>query len=171
MRFFLALAALAATLLAPLPAPAASDADDGERAEVLRNAESALQAFYQARPRLRSEVKAAAGYAVFSGYGNLLGSGSSAGRGAGVAVGGRGEREVFMGMGPEGAAPKDASDREVLILFATRESFDAFARQGWKPVNAGAKPEGARVFAHSRNTVEADASLAGTRFWVDRTLN
>lgn len=175
MKWSLTAALAAAALLLSQPAPAGSDADDGERAHVRKAAGQLLEAFYDARPRLRPEVKGAAGYAVFTTVGgNLVGSERGAGgRGVGIAVDARDDREVFMSLREAARDAKDAKglpEREILIIFDNRKAFDEFASKGWS-AEGGAKPADARVYSFDRNAVQPDTSLAGVRFRRDEALN
>lgn len=172
----LSLAAYAAAVFAlPLPALAASDADDGERAEIRQGGEILLQNFTDSRPRLRPEVMAAAGYALFSTASRGLFNRGTEGvstRGTGIAVDRRDGSETFMRMSQPAPAEKaPATDRQILIVFSTRQAFEAFAARGWKAeAGAEALPD-AKVYALTRTGVEVAPSLAGLAFWKDRALN
>jgi hypothetical protein len=172
MKLLHALAATAACLALATPqlAPAASDADDGSRAEIRKAAGALLQQFYAARPRLIPEVKASAGYAIFTTYsGNLIGTPGSGGRGLGVALNPRDTSETFMGMRQTAADPKAVLDRELLIVFSSQKAFEEFALRGWKE---GAVVSDAKVYGLSTaGAVELSPSLAGARFWNEASLN
>lgn len=175
MKWLFPAAVLAALLAGPVTARAASDADDGERASVRKAAGTLLEAFYDARPRLRPEVKAAPGYAVFTtSTGSLLGGERGAGgKGVGLAVDTRNDREVFMAMREAARDGKDAKplpDREILIVFATRKAFDDFAQKGWSG-DGDKKLADAKVYSFNRNAVDVDAPIDGIRFRRDDALN
>lgn len=172
MKVLHALASVAAlaALAAPPASLGASDADDGARAEIRKVTSSLLQNFYAARPRLIPEIKAAAGYAVFTTYsGNLMGSPTtSGGKGVGLALNTRNASETFMAMAQTSPDPKALLDRELLIVFSTQAAFDEFALRGWKD---GAASPDAKVYGWSSGKVEIAPPLAGARFWNDSTLN
>ena len=172
MKLLHALATMAACLALATPhlAPAANDAEDGTRAEIRKATGALLQQFYAARPRLIPEVKASAGYAIFTTYsGNLVGTPGSGGRGMGVALNPRDSTERFMGVRLTSADPKAFLDREILIVFTSQKAFEEFALRGWKD---GAAVSDAKVYGLSTGgVVEVSPSLAGARFWNEGTLN
>jgi hypothetical protein len=172
MKLLHALAATAACLALASPhlAAAGSDADDGSRAEIRKATGALLQQFYAARPRLVPEVKASAGYAIFTTYsGNLVGTPGSGGRGMGVALNPRDSTEKFMGMRQTSPDPNALVDRELLIVFTSQKAFEEFALRGWKD---GAVVSDAKVYSLSRaGAVEVSPSLAGARFWNEGALN
>ena len=172
MKLLHTLAAVAATLAlaGPQLAPAASDADDGSRAEIRKATGALLQQFYNARPRLIPEVKASSGYAIFTTHsGNLIGSPTTGGRGTGVALRTGESTEIFMAMRQTSADPNAPLDREFLIVFTSPKAFQEFAVRGWKD---GAVVSDAKVYGlTTAGAVEVSPSLAGARFWNDAALN
>ncbi len=164
---------LAATVLATLlagTALGATDADDGERAEIRNASDALLQRFYATRPRLRSEVQGASGHALFTTHGsNLLGEPSEGGRGSGIAR--RGDAETFMAMRQVASAPQEALGRELLIVFTSPGAFASFAQQGWKPTGSETTIAETKVYRLNGSQVEVGASLAGSSFWNNRLLN
>lgn len=174
MKLLQALAVLCASLAlaAPTASWGASDGDDGARAEVRKVTGALLQQFYAARPRLLPEVKAAAGYAIFTTYsGNMIGTPTTGGKGVGVALSAPNGNETFMRMAQTSADPKAFLDREFLIVFTSQKAFQDFALRGWKDGGATKEPGDAKVYGFAKGTVEVAPSLAGARFWNDAALN
>jgi hypothetical protein len=168
MRFPVAAAALAATLC--LPAWGASESDDGQRAEVRTATDALADRFLALRPRLRPELKAAPGYAIFTTTaGNIFGTATGGGKGVGIARRAREDHEIFMLMQQSGD-PQTTLDREILIVFTTVAAVDKFIKEGLKAPGKEPLPD-ARVYWMKGGGVETSGSLEGGRFWVDPVLN
>ena len=163
-------------------------ADKGaKQADIQKATQAALDKFYKAQPRLRGEVKAAPGYAVFTSYGlSFLVGGAG---GSGVAHDARNGKDTYMHMAQASAGPQvGISQRDTLLVFKTQKAFDNFVAKGWEvggggslAAGAGGKSAGggsgeefvddAKYYTLTKNGVEAGGAVAGTKFWKDKDLN
>jgi lipid-binding SYLF domain-containing protein len=158
-----------------------------KQANVRQAAQTTLDKFYQAEPKLRDEVASAPGYAVFTTYGASLLVGGAGGKG--IAHDNRTNTDTFMDMGQASAGVQAGiAQSETLIVFKTPEAMQKFVDKGWElgaggvaQAGAGGKSVGpgsgenviadARYYTLTPNGLQAGVAVAGTKFWKDKELN
>jgi lipid-binding SYLF domain-containing protein len=163
---------------------AASKAE--KQAELDKAADATMQKFYQSRPELQKDVKAAPGYAIFTSYGLtfLLG-----GAGGGGVAKDKAGKATYMSMAQASAGPKiGVGSTETLMVFKTPAAYKRFVDKGWEFGGGGAASAGAgthkagagegekfvndaMVYTYTKNGVEFGGEFAGTKFWKDKELN
>jgi len=159
---------------------------DEQRQHIHQTEREVLDELYTLKPDLRSDVAQAPGYAVFSNVNvNLLLA--SASTGYGVAIGKDGQR-TYMKMGEVGVGLGfGVKDFRALFLFDSPEVMQRFVDKGWSfggHADAAAKAQdkgaavggevvvdGMRVFQLTESGIALQATLKGTKFWKDSTLN
>ncbi len=184
---------LAAALLALMPLSASAIFGDKPSAEEQRKEmqearQAALKKLYAEKPAARAEIQSAKGYAVFSNIGiNVLLV--STGRGGGILHDNRTGKDVYMKMfsagGGWGMGVKDFS---AIFIFETTAALDQFMSEGWDfsaqaDANLESESEGAgmetamtampgtKIYQLTDAGVALQATLQGTKFWVDEDLN
>lgn len=154
-----------------------------ERAELDREAETALEQLFNEEPNAQRLYEQAAAYAVFTNY--KFAAGIVAGGGNGVAINKQTNERTYMDMGTAGvAAGLGGQKYHLVMLFETEDDLNEFITDGWEATasaNAVAGEAGANVATNFREGVliypltEAglmlNADISGTRFWVDEELN
>ena len=173
-------------LLALLGGTALAATKAEKQAQLDKAAAATLQKFYQSRPQLEKDVKAAPGYAVFTSYGLtfLLG-----GAGGGGVAKDKAGKSTYMSMAQASAGPKiGIGSTEMLMVFKTPAAYKRFVDKGWEFGGAGAVSAGAgkhqagegegekfvndaAVYTYTKNGVEFGGEFAGTKFWKDKELN
>jgi lipid-binding SYLF domain-containing protein len=127
-----------------------------------------------------------AGYAVFDTR-KLVLAGLAAGAGRGVAVSRDGSNHVYMNMGTAGVGLSfgiGGFETQVVILFEDEFKFLEFVTSGYDATaEAGTMfgddkeslgirwIDGRAIFYLTRKGWKASATAAGTKYWVDSTLN
>ena len=181
------LAALAAAAaLCGAPAAAAGD-KAAHQGEIRKATAAALAKFYKAQPRIKSEVQAAPGYAVFTTYGLSFVFGGSGG--GGLARDAASGQDTFMKMAQATAGLQaGAAQKDLLIVFKSRQALDNFVSRGWELGGEGSVSAGvagksvgggggkqeisdAVTYTLTRNGLDVGGALAGTKFWRDKELN
>lgn len=177
--------------LMPLTAsawPGEKKSVDEERQELQQARSDALKKLYAEIPKARSELANAKGYAVFSNIGiNVLVVSTQ--RGGGILHDNRDGRDVYMKMfsagGGYGMGVKDFS---AILIFDTEEAVNTFETSGWDfSAQADANLEsdskgsgaetamtampGTRIYQLTDAGAALQATLQGTKFWVDEDLN
>lgn len=159
-----------------------------EKREMKEAREAALERLYREEPASREEIKRSQGYAVFSNMGLNLGIVSSQ-SGAGILRDNRSGVDIYMNMfsagGGFGLGVKDYS---AVFIFEDAAALDRFMTEGWdfsgqvetnleldsESAGAGvalsAMP-GVILYQLTETGVAVQATLHGTRFWVDEDLN
>ena len=179
-------------LLAPLAddAPFAGDkkSDDEKRAEVRKVRDETLADLYREKPELKSRIKKAAGYGVFSNLGvNVLLL--STARGGGVVVDNATGKETFMKMGSVGAGVGlGVKDFRAVFIFHNKEVLEGFVEKGWEfggQADAAAKSDekggsaegkasvqqGMEIYQFTESGPALQATVQGTKYWKDKHLN
>ncbi|WP_078084852.1 hypothetical protein [Microbulbifer mangrovi] len=159
---------------------------DDQRQHIQQTEREVLNALYDLKPDLRSDVARAPGYAVFSNVNvNLLLA--SASTGYGVAVSKSGER-TYMKMGEVGLGLGiGIKDFRALFVFDSPEVMNRFVERGWSfggHADAAAKAQdkgvavggevvvdGMRVYQLTESGIALQATLKGTKYWKDSELN
>jgi len=186
MKLLPTLATLATALtLAGAPALAADPA--AEKAEIRKASQSALDKFYKAQPRIKAEVEAAPGYAVFTTYGLTFLVGGTGG--GGLAHDTASGKDTYMKMAQASAGIQaGVAQNDLLIVFKSRKALDNFVAKGWEFGGQGAAAAGAaghsagggagqqeisdaKTYTLTKNGLELGAALAGSKFWKDKDLN
>lgn len=152
---------------------------------VMRN--NTLKELYYKRPEAKAKIANAPGYAVFSNFGvNVILV--SAGNGYGILVENDSGRETFMRMGQVGIGPGiGVKDFRAVFIFHSREDFQTFLYQGWDfgasaeatavSGDSGGEASGAdsfsnvEVYQFTESGISLQATIAGTKYWMDKELN
>ncbi len=160
---------------------------DERRAYVRDMSQGALSQLYSKRPELESRIKAAPGYGVFSNIGTqivFVGGGYGYGRVVTNATG----RETFMrvanldlGLG------LGVKDFQLVFVFNNAQALEDFINKGWEfgaEAEAAAKyrDTGGRfgdqatvnaidIYQVTESGLSLAATLKGTKYWFDKSLN
>jgi lipid-binding SYLF domain-containing protein len=188
--------ALLFTMCLALLAPAADGglfggedkSKEEERAEVRKMRDEVLADVYKEKPELKSRIKKAAGYAVFSNLGiNVLLL--STARGAGVVVDNASGKETFMKMGSVGAGVGlGVKDFRAVFIFYDETVLKNFVEKGWEfggQADAAAKSDekggsaegsasvqtGMEIYQFTESGLALQATIQGTKYWQDKDLN
>ena len=178
-----------ALLLAVVPASSAKTADE-QRADVRKMRDEVLAEFYAGRPELKTRVRDAIGYGVFSNVGvNIIFASFAGGHGIVVRRGMFKDEETFMKMGSAGIGlGLGVKDFRALFIFTDRRKLEDFIAKGWDfsgQADAAAKSDkkgdavtgsgsllpGVEIYQITKNGIVLQATLQGTKYWKDRDLN
>jgi lipid-binding SYLF domain-containing protein len=158
-----------------------------KQAEIQKSAQSALEHFYKADPKLKAEVAKAPGYAVFTSYGFTFLLGGSGGKGLVHNL--KAKTNTYMDMAQVSAGLQiGGGEYETLIIFKTAQAMQDFINKGWEfgggggaTAGAGGKGGGAQAgeqlindalyYTWTKNGLQAGGAVAGTKFWKDKELN
>ncbi len=179
----------AATVALSLAAGTAfAQADKAKKqAEVRKATETALEKFYKADPKIRSEVEQAPGYAVFTTYGLSFIFGGAGGKG--LVHDNKTKHVTYMDLAKASAGAKiGLAESETLVIFRTAQGMSDFVSKGWEfggggVVQAGAAgksvgpasgvsgyPE-ATHYTLTKNGLQAGVAVSGVKVWKDKELN
>lgn len=115
-----------------LASPAYSDKAEEKRAEILAMEAETLQDLYQRDPSARSNVKNAAGYAVFSNWGTkifVLGGG----KGSGVAANNKTNKKTYMKMVElQAGLGMGIKKFKQVWVFQNASDLNEFINSGWE---------------------------------------
>ncbi len=180
-----AVAALAACFFANFAA--AKPTIEEQRDEVREMRDEVLAELYKAKPETKARIRKAEGYAVFSNVGLNVIFASFAG-GKGIVVDDDG-RETFMKMGSAGLGlGLGVKDFRAVFIFYKKKPLRDFIEKGWdfsaqadaaaksddkggQAAMAGNIAEGVEVYQFTKNGLALQATLQGTKYWVDAALN
>ncbi|MEM7074854.1 MAG: hypothetical protein AAGA28_13405 [Pseudomonadota bacterium] len=158
---------------------------DETRAKLDSMAASTLERLFAEQPEARELFDTSEGYAVFDTRKVIL-VGFSGGAGRGVAVA-PGDDRTYMNMGTAGVGVSfglGGFETQVVILFEDRDGFDSFVVNGYD-----ATAEAGTMFGENQDSAEfrfvdgrvvffltnrgwkVSASVAGTKYWADGSLN
>ncbi len=177
-------------MLVPLSALALFDkkSPDEERKELQQARSAAMDKLYREKPEARTKINNARGYAVFSNIGVNLGFVSSQ-RGGGILRDNRSGKDVYMNMFSAGGGwGLGVKDFAVILVFETNEALDQFMTSGWDfsaqaDANLESESEGdgvetavtampgTEIYQLTDAGVALQATLQGTKFWVNEDLN
>ena len=103
-----------------------------KQAEARKKADQVLARLYKASPSAKSQIKTAAGYAVFSNAGmKILVAGG--GKGQGIAVDNATQRVVYMKMREVQAGfGMGVKKFSTIFVFETKDKLDQFINSGWE---------------------------------------
>ena len=146
-----------------------------------------LTQLYKKKPAARSEINNAPGYAVFSNANvNLIFV--AAGTGYGLAKNMKTGKETYMNMAEGGIGfGLGAKDYRIVMVFKTDKALTNFIENGWtvggnadaaaKASKKGGSIEGevqygdVTVYTYTEAGLALQATVKGTKFWVDDELN
>lgn len=188
MMMRMTIVAAACALLSGLAGCTASGSNPEEkRAAINEMHDETLSMLYERRPSVRDEVRNAPGYAVFSNVGIkviFIGGGG----GYGVAVDQPEGTRTYMKMGEANVGiGLGVKDFRAVFVFHTEEAFTNFVENGWTATaeaDAAAKADesgGAAsgraqygdmtVYQMTEDGLALAASIGGTKYWKDGSLN
>lgn len=184
------LIALFLGLVAQIPVVRADSDDDTARAKIRTMRDSVLADLYKLHPEAKSQIKKAAGYAVFSNIGiNLVLASFAGGHGIVVKSGTFKDTETFMKMASAGIGfGLGVKDFRAVFVFRDAAKLEAFVDKGWDfsgQADAAAKSDdkgaalagaetvipGVEVYQITKNGLALQATLQGTKYWKDKDLN
>ncbi len=165
----------------------AKETPEEKRASTLKMRDAVLTDLYKEKPETKARIKKAEGYAVFTNVGVNVIFASFAG-GHGVVVDKKG-RETFMKMGSAGIGlGLGIKDFRAIFIFHDKAKLETFIEKGWDfsgQADAAAKSDdkgdqvalaatvipGVEIYQFTKNGLALQATLQGTKYWVDRDLN
>ena len=178
---------MAAALLAGCTSPRGDTAAE-QRLAAQRMRSETLVELYRVRPKARTRIAKAAGYAVFSNVGvNVILL--SAGNGWGVARDNRSGQDIYMKMASAGIGPGlGFKDFRAVFVFTTRAALADFVDRGWdasaqadaategaatrnEPTGAIDVAEGVKLYQITDYGLALQATIQGTKYWKDDALN
>lgn len=146
-----------------------------------------LDQLYKENPQARSQIRSAAGYAVFEVAGvHILFLGGSGGRG--IVKDNLTGRDTYMNMGAvAGGLGVGFQDTRTVLIFKNRKILKDFLEKGWTfggdaritaqvdgkggSVGELETPEGIIIYQLTQAGLSAKATVQGTKFWRDPDLN
>ena len=160
-----------------------------EQRQVIRDMETeTLARLYREEPAVKSKIKDAAGYGVFSNANvNLIFI--SAGGGYGVVVDNATGKRTYMKMALGGVGlGLGAKDYRQVIVLKSKEVLNKFVYSGWefgghadaaaKAGESGGEASGSgaigsdiEVYSLTESGLALQATVAGTKYWKDDDLN
>lgn len=165
-----------------------AETPDEERAELLKERQESLSMLYKEHPNTKGRISSAYGYATFQNWGiNLLLISTE--RGSGVAHNNKTGKDTFMKMFSGGVGPGlGVKDFRAILIFDNKEVFDSFVESGWEAnaqADAAAQSDGKGAAADgsitvvkgmtlyqlTKNGLALQATIQGTKYWIDEDLN
>ncbi|KZN49335.1 YSC84-related protein [Pseudoalteromonas luteoviolacea] len=158
-----------------------------KRAQIIKMKNDTLSQLYKEKPDTRAQLRSAVGYAVFSNANiNLLLV--SAGTGYGVVKNSQTGQFTYMNMAEGGVGlGLGVKDYRLILVFHTTEALNDFVSNGWtfggnadaaaKASDKGAAIQGEvyyggmSVYTLTQSGLALQATVKGTRFWPDSSLN
>ena len=158
-----------------------------QQAEIRSKTTAALEKFYSTEPKIKGEVAAAPGYAVFTTYGLSFMLGGAGGKG--LVHDNATKKETFMDLAQASAGVQiGASESDMLIIFANKKAMTDFVEKGWTAGAGGGGTMGAAgktaggttgqkmgsesmVYTITKNGLQAGGAVEGTKVWKDKKLN
>ena len=172
------------TLLQGCASTGESVADKRQAVNQMRS--DVLAQLYQYKPSARQEIAHSPGYAVFSNVGvNILLA--SFGGGYGIAHDNGSGKDTYMKMGEVGLGiGLGLKDFRAVFVFNNRQAYTNFVNYGWSfggeadaaakasdmggAINAEGAINGVTVYQFTQSGLALQATLKGTKFWVDHSL-
>ncbi len=168
--------------------PVFADKADKKRAKIQEMRAEVLEQLYREKPSTRTEIANAVGSAVFSNIGiNVIFM--SAGGGSGVVHDNESGKNTYMKMGSAGVGiGLGVKDFRGIFVFHTRKALDRFINSGWDfagQADAAAKSDekgaegnvagtvvnGVSLYQITETGLALQATLQGTKYWIDKKLN
>ena len=158
-----------------------------KQAEVRKAAETALEKFYKADPKIRAEVEQAPGYAVFTTYGLSFIFGGAGGKG--LVHDNKTKQVTYMDLAQASAGAQiGLAESETLVIFKTAQGMADFVNKGWEFGGGGAVQAGAAGksvgaasgvagypeavhYTLTKNGLQAGVAVRGAKVWKDKELN
>ena len=158
-----------------------------KQAEVRKAAETALEKFYKADPKIRGEVESAPGYAVFTTYGLSFIFGGAGGKG--LVHDNKTKHVTYMDLAKASAGAQiGLAESETLVIFRTVKGMEDFVSKGWEFGGGGAVQAGAAGksigpasgvsgypeathYTLTKNGLQAGVAVSGVKVWKDKELN
>ncbi|MBI2813353.1 MAG: hypothetical protein HYX71_03630 [Opitutae bacterium] len=181
---------LLSALVGAAPAARAKGTPDQQRASIRQTRDDVLAELYKLKPEARAKIKQAAGYAVFSNVGvNLILASFAGGHGLVVEKGLVKDTETYMKMGSAGLGlGLGVKDFRAVFVFDSKDRLRDFVDKGWDfsgqadaaaksnekggaVATAGNITEGVAVYQITKNGLALQATLQGTKYWKDKSLN
>ena len=164
-----------------------SGTNDQKRQQILEMRDQVLAELYQVKPDTRAQLNAAPGYAVFSNA-NLKLFVVAGGTGYGVVSNSQTGKNTYMNMVEGGVGlGLGGKDYRIVMVFHNRAAINHFIQNGWtfggnadataKAGNKGVSVEGesyfgdVTVYTFTKSGLALQATIKGTKFWVDSELN
>nr|WP_245953231.1 YSC84-related protein [Alteromonas aestuariivivens] len=158
-----------------------------KRQAILDMQQNTLARLYQEKPDTRSQLRDAAGYAVFANA-NVNVIFFAAGTGYGVVNNNANGSKTYMNMAEGGVGLGiGAKDYRIVMVFHKQSAMNYFVEHGWtlggnadataKAGNKGASAEGegylgdVTVYTMTESGLALQATIKGTKFWIDSELN
>jgi lipid-binding SYLF domain-containing protein len=158
-----------------------------KRQAIIDMQQDALARLYTEKPDTRAQINDAAGYAVFTNA-NINVIFFAAGTGYGVVNNNITGAKTYMNMAEGGVGlGLGAKDYRIVMVFHSTDSMKYFIENGWtvggnadaaaKAGNKGASAEGegylgnVTVYTMTESGLALQATVKGTKFWVDKQLN
>lgn len=188
MTFRSALVLLLGFTLVSAPGWAAEDKAAQQRAEIRKMRDTTLADLYKQKPELKAKVQKAPGYAVFSNVGVQVIFFGGAG-GHGIVVDNKSGKEAFMSMAQVSAGiGVGIKDFRGVFIFHDATTLNKFIYSGWEfgaeagaaaksdskggaAGEAGSAKSSIEVYQLTKSGVIASATVAGTKYWLDKGLN
>jgi len=178
---------VALVLAHTLPALAQEKTADAVRAEIRKMRQETLDQLYKDVPQARRNIRGAAGYAVFESVGAQVLFVGGAG-GSGVVRDNLTGKDTYMKMASAGVGlGLGVKDTRLVFVFKKRDALKHFVDEGWQfggQTSAAAKSDaqgassgqlevadGITVYQLTKTGLIAQASVQGTKYWKDETLN
>jgi lipid-binding SYLF domain-containing protein len=170
-----------------MPAPKKVVPKAEQQAEIRSKTTAALEKFYTTEPRIKTEVAAAPGYAVFTTYGLSFMFGGAGGKG--LVHDNATKKEIFMDLAQASAGVQiGASESDMLVIFANKKAMTDFVEKGWTAGAGGGGTMGAAgktaggttgqkvgsesmVYTITKTGLQAGGAVEGTKVWKDKKLN
>ncbi|XOV79473.1 MAG: YSC84-related protein [Aestuariibacter sp.] len=158
-----------------------------KQAEIHEMENQVLAKLYKQKPDTRSQIRSASGYAVFSNA-NVNVIFVAAGGGFGLVKNNQSGNYTYMKMAEGGVGLGfGAKDYRIVMVFHNQQAITDFIENGWtfggnadaaaKANKMGASVEGeayygdVTVYTMTESGLALQATVKGTKFWVDRELN
>ena len=158
-----------------------------KRQSILTMKNEVLSDLYKLKPDVKAQISSAPGYAVFSNA-NINIIFASFGGGYGVLKNNKTGKHIFMKMGEVGVGlGLGAKDYRVIFIFHNADSMNRFIKYGWAfgaqaDVAAKASDKGAAVggeatvdnitvYQITETGLALQATIKGTKYWKDDSLN
>lgn len=158
-----------------------------KREAIISMSNETLQKLYSEKPDTRAQIQQAPGYAVFSNA-NINFVLFAAGAGYGLVKNTRTGKQTYMNMAEGGlGVGLGAKDYRIIMVFHSESALNHFINNGWavggnadaaaKAGDKGASIEGesyagnVTVYTITEAGLALQATIKGTKFWVDAKLN
>ena len=164
----------------------ADDTPQEKRQAILKMKNEVLEELYKVKPKAKSEIASAPGYAVFSNANiNIIFASFSGGHGVVIDKGGK---HTFMKMGELGIGlGLGVKDFRAVFIFHRRSTMEEFIKSGWEfggHADAAAKAsdngaavggeallDGITIYQLTQSGLALQATVKGTKYWKDDDLN